>query len=202
MKRAAFLLAFSLFSTHVAFAANDDTERARTYFNAGAQAYAASKYADAVRSFEQAYALVRRPPVLFSLAQAERKAFLDNGDATTLKHAIQHYADYLAAVPTGGRRPEAEDAKRELEARLGRMDPKDMGPARAEEKRKPRVTVFSPTPGAQVSIDGGAPSDLPYFADLEPGKHKVRVFGEGYFDAEQEISGDKGNDVPVDLTAP
>lgn len=176
----------------------DDTERARTFFNAGAQAYAAGKYADAVRSFEQAYALAPRPTVLFSLAQAERKDFLDRADATSLRHAIAHYNEYLKAVPSGGRRSEAQDAKTELEGRLARLDPKETASAPAE-KRKPRVTVFSSTSGAQVSIDGGAPSDLPYFADLEPGKHKVRVFADGYFDAEQEISGDKG-DEPVNLT--
>lgn len=178
----------------------DDTDTARTFFNAGAQAYSAGKYADAVRSFEQAYALAPRPTVLFSLAQAERKDFLDRGDGATLRHAIDHYKAYLDAVPSGGRRSEALESKAELEGRLARLDPRDAAaPTPTSEKRKPRVTVFSPTPGAQVSIDGSAPSDLPYFADLESGKHKVRVFGDGYFDAEQEITGDKGIDVPVDL---
>lgn len=194
---AAITLAVSLLASS-ARADDDATERARTFFNAGAQAYAAARYGDAVRSFEQAYALAPRPTVLFSLAQAERKDFLDRGDAGSLRRAIAHYTEYLSVVPSGGRRPEALEAKADLEARAARLDPRDASPTTAE-KRKPRVTVFSPTPGAQVSIDGGAPSELPYFADLEPGKHKVRVFGEGYFDAEQEISGDKGIDVPVNL---
>ncbi len=43
------------------------------------------------------------------------------------------------------------------------------------------------------------PSELPYFGDLEPGKHRVRVFAEGYFDGEREVSGDKPIDQPVDL---
>ena len=55
---------------------------------AGAQAYAAGKYTDAVRSFEQAYALAPRPTVLFSLAQAERKSFLEHADPIALRHAI------------------------------------------------------------------------------------------------------------------
>lgn len=178
----------------------EDVERARTFFNAGAQAYGAAKYADAVRSFEQAYELSPRPPVLFSLAQAERKEYFDHGDVRVLKRAIQHYKDYLDQVATGGRRAEALDAKIELEQRLSRLDPSQANVSSApSEKRKPRVTVFSPTQGAQASLDGGPPQDLPYFADLGPGKHRVRVFGEGYIDAEQEISGDKGIDVPVNL---
>ncbi len=177
----------------------EEVERARTFFNAGAMAYSAANYADAVRSLEQAYVITARPPVLFSLAQAERKLFLDKGDPVVLRHAIDHYKEYLDKVPSGGRRAEALDAKTELEARLARMDPKDAASGAAQAQRKPRVTVFSPTTGARASLDGGPSQELPYFADLEPGKHRVRVFGEGYFDAEQEISGDKNIDVPVSL---
>jgi hypothetical protein len=178
--------------------AAEETERARTFFNAGAQAYAAAKYADAVRSFEQAFAIAPRPQVLFSLAQAERKDFLDRGEPSLLRRAIAHYKEYLEKVPSGGRRAEAIEAKAELEAKLSRVG-SPPGDAASTEKRKPRVTVFSATPGAKASFDGGPPEDLPYFADLTPGKHKVRVFGDGYFDAEQDISGDKGLDVPVNL---
>jgi hypothetical protein len=177
----------------------EEVERARTFFNAGAQAYGAANYADAVRSFEQAYAVAPRPQVLFSLAQAERKLFLDRGEPSVIRHAIAHYKEYLEKVPTGGRRSEAIEAKAELEARLARLDPREAGRDTTQEKRKPRVTVFSPTAGARASLDGGPPQELPYFADLEPGKHRVRVFGDGYFDAEQDISGDKGIDVPVNL---
>jgi hypothetical protein len=177
----------------------DDTERARTFFNAGAQAYGVAKYADAVRSFEQAYAIAPRPQILFSLAQAERKEFLEHGEGGVLRRAIAHYKEYLEKVPSGGRRSEALEAKSELEGKLSRLDPGQANAAAAVEKRKPRVTVFSATTGAHASLDGGPAQELPYFADLGPGKHVVRVFGEGYFDAEQEISGDKGIDVPVNL---
>lgn len=180
---------------------DEEVERARTFFNAGAQAYSAGKYTDAVRSFEQAYVLAPRPQVLFSLAQAEKKEFLDLGNVRALRHAIQHYKEYLEKVPSGGRHDEALDAKTELESRASRLDPQQaQAPAAPErEKRKPRVTVYSPIVGAHASLDGGPPQELPYFADLEPGKHRVRVFADGYFDAEREVSGDRGTDVPVDL---
>lgn len=202
MKRSALLVLAAMAFAMPASAAEpsaEDTERARTFFNAGAQAYAAAKYADAVRSFEQAYAIAPRPQVLFSLAQAERKEFLEHGDAGRLRHSIAHYKEYLEKVPSGGRRSEAIEAKAELEGRLARLDPRDSGASSTTEKRKPRVTVFSPTPGAQASLDGGPPEELPYFADLAPGKHRIRVFGDGYFDAEQEVTGDRGIDVPVNL---
>lgn len=178
----------------------DEVERARTFFNAGAQAYSAARYGDAVRSFDQAYELAPRPQLLFSLAQAERKEFFATNDASYLRRAIQHYKAYLEQVPSGGRRSEATEAKADLEARLARLDPQQAAAGAAPaEKRKARVTVYSATPGAQASIDGGPPQELPYFGDLEPGKHRVRVFADGYFDGEREVSGDKPIDQPVDL---
>lgn len=182
-------------------AAQEEVERGRMFFNAGAQAYAAGRYRDAVRSFEQAYAHAPRPSVLFSLAQAERKEFLEHEDARVLKSAIEHYKRYLAEQQSGGRRSEAVEAKAELEARLARLDSAQLAAlaVQSPEKRKPRVTVVSPTPGAHASFDGGPAEELPFFADLEPGKHVVRVFGEGYFDKEQEVSGDRGIDVPMSV---
>jgi hypothetical protein len=179
----------------------EEVDRARTFFNAGAQAYSAARYADAVRSFDQAYELAPRPQLLFSLAQAERKEYFAGNDATYLRRAIQHYKAYLEQVPSGGRRSEATEAKADLEARLAR-DPQAQGSGPAPstaEKRKARVTVYSATPGAQASVDGGPAQELPYFGDLEPGKHRVRVFAEGYKDAEREVSGDKLVDQPIDL---
>ncbi len=178
----------------------EEVDRARTFFNAGAQAYSAARYADAARSFEQAYELSPRPQLAFSLAQAERKEFFASSNTTYLRRAIQHYKQYLEEVPAGGRRSEATDAKADLEARLARLDPQQATVTTpAVEKRKARVTVYSGTPGAQVSFDGAAPQELPFFSDLEPGKHRVRVFAEGYFDEERDVSGDKAVDQPIDL---
>ena len=204
MRRFALGLAFLLLAAP-AFAepTAQEVDQARTFFNAGAAAYGAANYRDAVRAFEQAYALAPRPQVLFSLAQAERKHFLDGNDPSVLRRAVAHYRQYLQEVPTGGRHSEALESKNELEAKLAQLDPQAGAgptPPSTNERRKPRVTVFSTTPGAQASLDNGAPQELPYFGDLEAGKHVVRVTADGYFDAEQEVSGDRGNDVPVELT--
>ena len=99
----------------------DEVDRARTFFNAGAQAYSAARYAEAVRSFDQAYELAPRPQLLFSLAQAERKEFFASNDASLLRRAVQHYKAYLDQVPSGGRRSEATEAKADLEARVARL---------------------------------------------------------------------------------
>lgn len=180
----------------------EEQDRSRTFFNAGAQAYAAARYADAARSFQQAYELAPRPQLAFSLAQAERKEFYASSDASYLRRAIQHYKEYVDATPTGGRRSEALEAKADLESRLARLDPKDAAATATPspvEKRKARVTVYSPTPGAAASLDGGPPQVLPYFGDLPPGKHRVRVFADGFFEEEREVSGDAAGDQPLDL---
>jgi hypothetical protein len=178
-----------------------EVERARTFFNAGAQAYSAARYRDAVNSFEQAYALAPRPNVLFSLAQSERKEFYASNDVTMLRRALAHYKQYLQEVPSGGRRSEATEAKADLEARASRLDPQGepSAPAAPAEKKKARLTVVSGTPGAQVTVDNGTPSEVPYFGDVEPGRHSVRVFADGYFDETREVSGDKPVDIPLDV---
>ena len=81
----------------------DEVERARTFFNAGAQAYSAARYSEAVRSFDQAYELAPRPQLLFSLAQAERKEFFASNDAVV----SEARRPALQGVPRSGpeRRP-------------------------------------------------------------------------------------------------
>lgn len=177
-------------------ASAEDVERARTYFDAGAQAYAAERYADAVRSFELAEKLVPKPSILFSLAQAERKLFAKSNDPATGRSALAHYREYLEKVPKGGRSADAREARDELEARV-----KDAGgpAAPTSEKKRARVTVISATPGARASYDGGEPQDLPLFVDLEPGRHVVRLFADGFVDYEQVVSGDKLVDIPINV---
>lgn len=192
------IIASIILCTSLASAApptNDELARAHTFFDAGAQAYAAARYEDAARSFEQAYALAPKPTVLFSLAQAERKSYYATSNATYGRSGIEHYKAYLEQVPSGGRRSEATEGKADLESRL-RTEPSVAAPI--QEKRKPRVTVVSATPGARAQLDGRAAEELPFFSDLEPGKHKIRIFADGYFDEEREVAGDKVGDVPID----
>jgi hypothetical protein len=178
----------------------EEVERARTFYNAASSAYSAARYADAARGFEQAYLLAPRPQLLFSLAQAERKDFFASGDVTVGRRALEHYKHYLEQVASGGRRSEATEARADLEARLSRLDPNQAAASAPAEKRKARVTVYSPTPGAHVSLDGAPPQEVPFFSELEPGKHRLVVSAEGFFDEERDVSGDNAIDQPVDLT--
>ena len=57
-------------------AEGDKVTQAKTYFEAGKQAYEASRYAIAISAFDEAYRLSPRSQILFSLAQALRQAQL------------------------------------------------------------------------------------------------------------------------------
>src|SRR5215472_3793788 len=142
----------------------EDLEQAKMYFNAGAQAYSAGRYAFAVQAFEQAYKLAPRPAIAFSLAQAERKQFFVAKHNDVLAHAVKHYHEYLDQVPTGGRRDDAVNALAELEPLAARVSPETVqsnAPAAVET----RIMVSSQTEHANGSIDGGAMKDIPFMAD-------------------------------------
>ena len=178
----------------------DDATEARTFFNAGAQAYAAARYGDAIGAFAEAYRLAPRPQIVFSLAQAERKEFYVTSSPALLRSALDHYKAYLAEVPSGGRRADAIDALGDLETRAARLDPAASGKTGPAEPKKARLTVYSSTPSAQVSVDQGPFGEVPYFGDLSAGHHAVRIHAEGYFDESRDVSGDRPVDIPLDVT--
>ena len=180
--------------------ADDALDQAKTYFSAGAQAYDAGRFGAAVQAFQQAYALAPRPAILFSMAQAERKAWFVDKRADDLKHAIEHYHAYLAQVPTGGRRGDAADGLAELEPIASRMAPQDLTPATSPgTEAKTRMMVTCATSGAHASLDGGPDTEVPLIDDVKPGKHHVRVSAEGYFDEERDALAATGSLAALDV---
>ena len=185
-----------------ALGADDPTavEQAKMFFNAGAQAYEAGRFGAAVQAFQQAYALAPRPAILFSMAQAERKAWYVDKRGDDLKHAIEHYHRYLDLVSTGGRRGDAADALAELEPIASRLAPQETaspngGPAEV----KTRLMVTSSTPGARASLDDGPVTEVPLIDDVKAGKHHVRVEADGYFDESREALAATGSLSAVDV---
>jgi hypothetical protein len=173
-------------------------EQAKTDFKAGAQAYDMGRFAAAIQAFRQAYDLVPRPAILFSLAQAERKAWFVDKHVDDLKHAIEHYHAYLDQVPTGGRRGDAADALAELEPLAARASPSEPAPA-APAQAKTRLMVTSSTAGAYASLDGGPAAEVPLVDDVTPGRHHVRVWATGYFDEERDALAAAGSLAAIDV---
>ena len=185
-----------------ALAADDPAvvEQAKTYFNAGAQAYEAGRFGAAIQAFQQAYALTPRPAILFSMAQAERKSFYVDKRGDDLENAIDHYHRYLELVSTGGRRGDAADALAELEPIASRLAPQgSTGPSVAPAEPKTRIMVTSSTPGARASLDDGPLTEVPLIDDVKAGKHHVRVEAEGYFDESRDALAATGSLSAVDV---
>lgn len=158
-------------------------EDAKTYFEAGQQAYRAGFYLDAARAFEQAYELVPNPAITFSVGQTYRRQFLLDGDPAHLRRAILAYRGYLKDVPRGGRSEDAIENLAELERRrvaLGLPAVEAAAEARAE-ARKTQLMISSQTEGAQAVLDGAAPQAVPLVAEVSPGAHEIEVSAAGHF---------------------
>jgi hypothetical protein len=177
-----------------------DVAKAKALFDAGGRAYDAGDFETAIQAFEQAYKLVRREGLVFSLAQAHRRQHTVRGRRENLDRAIALYRQYLALVPTGGRRSEAAKALGELEAIAGAASsasPTVPPEAPPEAKPPTRLSLSVAVEGATISIDGGAERAAPFSTEVEPGPRRVRVRASGYRDKELVLVAIEGELVPV-----
>jgi hypothetical protein len=180
-------------------AGDDALGQAKTYFSAGAQAYDAGRFSAAVQAFQQAYALAPRPAILFSMAQAERKAWFVDKRVDDLKHAIEHYHAYLSQIPTGGRRGDAADGLAELEPLASRVTQEPTAPTAPAAEAKTRMMVTSSTSGAKASLDGGPATEVPLIDDVTAGKHHVHLSADGYFDEDRDAIAAAGSLAAIDV---
>ena len=194
------LLASSLGAEDLALA-QSPLDAAREQFNIGAQAYSSARYELAVSSLTEAYRLAPRPEILFSLAQAEKKQCIIAKDAPLLKKALAHYRQYLAEVPASGRRSDAVDAITYLEQLATTPD---FGGAAASSGAAAvlptKLAVYSSVDGAHVHIDGRSQGDVPFVGPVTPGKHRVRLSLEGFFDVERDVIASEGVSTAVPIT--
>jgi PEGA domain-containing protein len=159
---------------------------ARTYFDAGRQAYEAGDYRTAIRSLELAYKAAPKAPIAFSLAQAYRKQFIVDGDGAKLKAAVTLYRKYLDDVPQGGRREDAVTYLGELQPQLLRMEAVNPVAAAPATAAATQLMVMSRVKEARASIDGSPPVPVPATRDVTPGPHRIRVVADGYFPEDVE----------------
>lgn len=167
-------------------------DAARILFDAGAKAYAAGLFSDAVIAFREAHALAPdRPTVLFSLAQAERRQYTVKQEPAMLEAAIGHFRKYLEIVTEGGRRADVVIALGELEAlRAGTESPV---------KKAARVFITTETPAAVISIDGKKRDQVPVIEEAPPGKHEVKIEAPGFISETREIVAVEGTIFPLEI---
>ena len=178
--------------------------QAREYFQAGAQAYALGEYETAIQAFEQAYQLVPRPAVLFSMAQAERKQYFLDHRPEHLTRAIALYKQYLAQESQPARKSDAVQSLSELEPLASKTLPTDLGPKTESLVVQPvpaptRMMVTAQASDAVISLDNQAPVHAPLIREVEPGEHVVHASAGGYADAERKVVAVKGALVTVDI---
>lgn len=180
----------------------DKLAKAKLMFEAGGKAYDRAQYDVALQAFQQAYELVPKDGLLFSIAQSHRRLHTINGDVRHRDQAIAAYRLYLDRVKTGGRVSEAVKALEELSA--GAPAPAAAGadpppPTVLPAEKKTRLYVSSSTPGVQISIDGGPLSEpnATVTKEVTAGNHKLRFTAPGYLDKNVDADALKDELVPV-----
>ncbi|HLK36135.1 MAG TPA: hypothetical protein VKU41_05240 [Polyangiaceae bacterium] len=125
------------------------TREAQARFDEGLARLKGDHFEAARISFQQAYAVLQRPSILWNLALAEEKSghFLD---------ALGHFRDYVRLFPSDDDRIGAQRHYDALMAQTGHID------------------VQAPV-GTQVTLDGAAAGTIPLSSPLDvlPGKHRV-----------------------------
>ncbi len=165
-----------------------DVERAKASFRAGANAYAAGDYPAAIQALEAAYELTPLPAIAFSLAQAERKQYARTGRLEHVERALTLFRRYLAQEPQGSRRADAEQAIRELSLAPERQETAGAAAPSKPQTRPTRLMIVSETPGARISLDGGAPGPSPLIREVAPGSHRARVQAPGHHEVTREVT--------------
>ncbi len=189
----------------IARAQDNALDKAREYFQAGAQAYAVGEFAAATQAFEQAYQLVPRPAVLFSIAQAERKQYFLDHQPEHLHKAISLYKRYLDEEPQSARKADAAQALSELEPLAAQtaapaVEAKPSTPASNLASTPTRLMITSQAQNARIWLDSQPAVESPLIRQVDPGEHQVRVTAPGYIDSNRKVVAVNGAIITVDVT--
>jgi tetratricopeptide (TPR) repeat protein len=102
--RPAWGIALAAMAIGASAGAEDASATARALYQEGARLYNTGQYEQALRAFEQAYALSGAKPLLFNIAQAHRLA-----GPSHCEQALHAYESYLREDQTASNRAEVEE---------------------------------------------------------------------------------------------
>jgi tetratricopeptide (TPR) repeat protein len=149
---------------------------ARRAYAEGTEHFNAGRFAEALASFERAFAMRSNPVVLKPIAECHERL-------GHVPEAIAALERYLRELPT------APDHA-QLEARLATL-----------RQRPARVSVTSSPDGAQIVVDGEArPQRTPSAIEVPPGHHRISATLPGYRATERELETSAGVPVALGLT--
>ncbi len=148
---------------------------ARRAYGEGTEHFNAGRFAEALASFERAFALRANPVVLKPIAECHERL-------GHVPEAIAALERYLRELPTA-----ADHAQ--LEARLATL-----------RQRPARVSVSSTPDGAQIVVDGESrPQRTPADVDVPPGRHRISANLSGYRGTEREVETSPGVPLSVEV---
>jgi hypothetical protein len=175
-----------LLAVSVAAAQNQDVEKAKLFFNAGAQAFEKGDYIGAIQAFERAQQIAPRPAILFSMAQAYRRQYYVDNKPEHLRAAVSAYREYIKQAPDGNRKGDAAQALTELGPAADRLGG-GTGDTRPTVKKETGVSVGCDAPNAKVSVDGQPAQPAPYIHEIAPGEHTFVVSADGFITRTERI---------------
>lgn len=160
-------------------------QQARKHYEAGAAAFDAGQYHEAIAEFQAADELAPRAPLSFNIARAYELA----NDAAG---ALKYYREYLRREPAAPNAGVVRGRIADLEGVLAGRGVQ-------------QLTVTSRPPGAFLSVDGQPSGVTPWTGELPPGKHRLTITREGYApvarDYELEPQHASEVEVPLELAA-
>ena len=145
-----------------------DTEKARTAFAAAQQLYQASKFADALKKFEEAQALKPHPVIVFNIARCQELL-------GQLPQALKSYREYLRLSPAAADKDAVAAAIAVLEKKL---------PAPSSQQ----LVVNAEPAASVVTIDGKRLGVTPVTAELSAGEHALEVSAEGFETLKRKVN--------------
>jgi hypothetical protein len=134
-------------------AITEEEERAKAHFLAGQSYYDQASYTDALREFNEAYRISKKPALLYNIARCY-EALGQLGDAVTM---LEHY---LQEEPTTSDRPA-------IETRIVNLKERQAAAARVKPKLEPPDASRPPRPAPSVAP---APVAPPPVASVAPRK--------------------------------
>jgi hypothetical protein len=178
-------------------------EQARTFYNAGRDAFYAARYVVAIDAFERAIAMAPdRASVQVALGKAYRFQYVIDGDAAKAARAVELLRAYVAQVAEGTDRSDAVAMIGELGAVADRYTHDRQAasqPPVEPVKPKTALMVVSLAPGARATVDHGTAMPVPAIAEVAVGKHKVHVEAPGFEPADVDGVAADGQVVPVQV---
>jgi hypothetical protein len=159
-------------------ASPQEIERARQMSAAGAEAFRAKNFDEALAAFEEANRLVPHPNLDVNIGRTYE----------ALGRADQAMIHCKIALNAPGVPENTRQAAQQCVERVQKL------------LTRPVLQVESRPPGAVVRVDGAVMGNTPWQGEVEAGRRQIDVELEGYKTSSRTLNAERGDVYPIDLT--